>query len=155
MPLTFRLANPSDYPRLEELIIEAFATVTWFRKVDDIFGPINGLDWRERWKLRLESAFAHQTLLVGETDGAIVAYASGSYDPATRCGFIDLLAVDVEQQGHGYGREMLRGTIEYMKQQGALHVHLDCLTDNETGNKLYESEGFLRVAEHARWWLKL
>jgi len=155
MPLTFRLANRSDYPRLEEMVLDAFAPITWFRRVDELFGPINGLDWRQRWQLRLKAAFASQTVLVGEESGAIVAYASGTYDPATRSAYIDLLAVDSRRQGKGYGRQMLRAIIAHFKQQGAQHAHLDCLANNETGNRLYESEGFRKVAEHARWWLKL
>ena len=155
MPLTFRLANPADYPRLEEMVLEAFAPVTWLSRVDEIFGPINGLDWHQRWQLRLKAAFARQTVLVGEESGAIVAYASGTYDPATRSAYIDLLAVDSRRQGQGHGRQMLRAIIDHFKQQGAQHAHLDCLTSNQTGNRLYESEGFQKVAEHARWWLKL
>ena len=155
MPLTFRLANPSDYPRLEEMVLEAFAPVTWLSRVDEMFGPINNLDWRQRWQLRLKAAFASQTVLVGEDSGVIVAYASGTYDPATRSAYIDLLAVDSRRQGKGYGRQMLRAIIAHFKQQGAQHAHLDCLANNETGNRLYESEGFRKVAEHARWWLKL
>ncbi len=155
MPLTFRLANQSDYPRLEAMILEAFAPITWFRQVDEMFGPQNGLDWRERWRLRLKPVFATQTMLVGESGGEIVAYASGTLDPATRSAYIDLLAVDQRHQSKGYGREMLRGMLEYMKQQGAEHAHLDCLTNNQAGNRLYESEGFQRVAEHVRWWIRL
>jgi len=105
--------------------------------------------------LRLKAAFASQTVMVGEDSGVIVAYASGTYDPATRSAYIDLLAVDSRRQGQGHGRQMLRAIIGHFKQQGAQHAHLDCLTNNQTGNRLYESEGFQRVAEHARWWLKL
>ncbi len=155
MPLTFRLARPSDHPRLEEMVIDAFATVTWFRRVDEMFGPLNGLDWRERWRLRMKSVLASQVVLVGEAEGEIVAYASGTYDPAARSAYIDLLAVETRHQGKGYGRLMLRAMVEHFKQHGAQHAHLDCLTDNQAGNCLYESEGFQKVAEHIRWWIKL
>jgi ribosomal protein S18 acetylase RimI-like enzyme len=155
MPLTFRLAIQSDYPHLEEMVLEAFAPITWLSRVDEIFGPINNLDWRQRWQLRLKAAFASQTVMLGEDSGVIVAYASGTYDPATRSAYIDLLAVDTRRQGQGHGRQMLRAIIDHFKKQGAQHAHLDCLTNNQTGNRLYESEGFQRVAEHARWWLKL
>ncbi|MBI4877409.1 MAG: GNAT family N-acetyltransferase [Acidobacteria bacterium] len=155
MPLRFRLAVPADYPRLEEMVIESFASITWFRKVDELFGPLNGRDWRSRWQLRLKSAFTRQTVLIGEEGPGIVAYASGSYDPPTRSAYIDLLAVDPRCQGKGYGRDMLRAIVEHFRQQGAEHAHLDCLLNNQAGNQLYESEGFQKVAEHARWWLKI
>jgi ribosomal protein S18 acetylase RimI-like enzyme len=155
MPLTFRLAKPSDYLRLEKMVIEAFAPITWFRRVDELVGPLNGLDWRERWKLRMKSVFARQVVLVGEAEGEIVAYASGTYDAATRSAFVDLLAVDASHHGKGYGRQMLRGILAHFKRQGAEHAHLDCLADNDAGNGLYESEGFQKVAEHFRWWIEL
>jgi ribosomal protein S18 acetylase RimI-like enzyme len=155
MALIFRLADPSEYSHLEKMIIDAFEPITWFRTVDRVFGPPNGLDWRERWRLRLKSVFACQTLLVGEAEGAVVAFASGTLDPATRSAYIDLLAVDNRRQGQGYGREMLRGMLAYMKQEGAEHAHLDCLASNEAGNRLYDSEGFTKVAESFRWWIRL
>jgi ribosomal protein S18 acetylase RimI-like enzyme len=155
MPLTVRLANPSDYPYLESMVIDAFAPITWFRRVDEMVGPLNGLDWRERWRLRMKSVLAQQVVLVGEAGGEIVAYASGTYDAATRSAFIDLLAVDAAHQGKGYGRQMLRATLAHFREQGAEHAHLDCLADNPVGNRLYESEGFRKVAEYVRWWIEL
>jgi ribosomal protein S18 acetylase RimI-like enzyme len=155
MPLTFRLATPSDHPCLEKMVIEAFAPITWFRRVDDLVGPLNGLDWRERWKLRMKSVFQRQVVLVGEAEGEIVAYASGTYDAATRSAFVDLLAVDAAHQSKGYGRQMLRAILAHFKGQGAEHAHLDCLADNDAGNGLYEAEGFQKVAEHFRWWIEL
>ena len=50
---------------------------------------------------------------------------------------------------------MLRGVIEHLKGVGIQYVHLDCLTDNEAGNALYESEGFEEVARHIRWFRKI
>jgi hypothetical protein len=34
-------------------------------------------------------------------------------------------------------------------------VNLDCLTDNDSANALYASEGFEEVARHIRWFRKL
>lgn len=155
MPLTFRLAAARDYATLEPLIIDSFGPITWFKKIDERFGPPNGRDWRARWQKRLAHAFATQTTLVGEAEGGIIACAIGTYDPDTRLGFIDIIAVDQRYQRHGYGREMLRGMLDYMRVQGAQHVHLECLSDNEPGNNLYRSEGFVEVARSLRWWITL
>jgi ribosomal protein S18 acetylase RimI-like enzyme len=155
MPLRFRLAQPSEYSLLEELVIDSFEPITWIKKIDQRFGPLNGLDWRERWKLRMADALESQTVLVGESDGQIVAYASGTYDPRTRLGFIDLLAVDRRFQGRGYGREILRGMLGHLRELGATHVNLECLADNDVANNLYRSEGFEEVARSIRWWMRL
>jgi ribosomal protein S18 acetylase RimI-like enzyme len=63
--------------------------------------------------------------------------------------------VDGRHQGKGYGREMLRGMLAYMKGQNMQHVHLECLSDNDVGNNLYRSEGFVEVARSLRWWITL
>jgi ribosomal protein S18 acetylase RimI-like enzyme len=155
MPLAFRLAAPSDYDFLERLTIESFEPITWLRKVDARFGPLNGRDWRVRWQARFRHAFDTQRVLVGEADGRIVAFASGTLDADSRLGFIDLLAVDQRFQGRGYGREMLRGMLEYFKSEGAEHAHLECLTDNDVGNALYRSEGFTDLAHSVHWFIRI
>jgi hypothetical protein len=42
-----------------------------------------------------------------------------------------------------------------LKSLGCKYVNLDCLTDNDAGNALYDSEGFEEVARHIRWFKKL
>ena len=153
--MTFRLARPEDYPRIEEMVIASFEPITWAKKLDERYGPPNGLDWRRRWQTRLAQAFATQIALLGEMDGALAAYASGTYDAATRAGFIDILAVDRRFQGRGYGRQMLRAMLDHFRSLGAEHAHLECLTDNEAGNQLYRTEGFEEVARSIRWWKNL
>ncbi|HZT33930.1 MAG TPA: GNAT family N-acetyltransferase [Bryobacteraceae bacterium] len=155
MSLQFRLARPTDYARLEQLAIDSFEPITWVKKTDERFGPLNGKNWRERWQSRFRKAFDSQQVLVGEAEGEIVAFASGTIDDETRLGFIDLLGVDRREQGKGYGRQMLRGMLQYMKEQGAVHANLECLTDNDIGNNLYRSEGFEEVARHIRWFIKI
>ena len=155
MPLQFRPAEPAQQPLLKTMILNSFEPITWFKTADERFGPMNGLDWRERWKLRLEKVFEKQIILVGELDGKVVACATGTYDPKTAMGFIDLLAVIEGYQGQGLGREMLRGIIQHFKGMGAVYAHLDCLTTNEVGNRLYESEGFEEGMRSIRWIKKI
>ncbi len=153
--LSFRLAAPSEYGRIEELIIDAFEPITWYRKLDEQRGPLNGVDWRTRWHKRLEAVFAAQTILVGEFDGTVVAVATGTYDPLAALGFVDLLAVDLAHQGKGWGRDMLRAFLGHLRAQGARYCNLECLADNEAGNALYESEGWQVVTRMNRWFVDL
>ena len=155
MPLTCRLPAAAEYPRIEAMIIESFEPITWARKLDARTGPLNGRDWRARWHWRMQHIFATQIILVGEADGEIVAAATGTLDRDCALGYIDLLGVDRRFQGHGYGREMLRGMIAHLKELGALYVNLDCLSDNDTANALYEAEGFEEVARHIRWFRRI
>lgn len=155
MELHFRPALPSDHPALEQLVLAAFEPITWARRVDELFGPLNGKDWRERWRLRLAHVFATQHVLVGETAGRIVAMATASVDAECRLGYIDLLAVDPACHGRGVGRRMLRRMLSYLKELGCHYAHLECLENNEAGNRLYRSEGFVEVARSIRWFIPL
>ena len=155
MTLQFRPAAPTEHDHLKQMIIETFEPITWSKTADQQFGLMNGLDWRARWERRLEKVFKTQIILVGESDGTIVACATGAYDEPTAMGFIDILAVPAEHQGKGLGRDMLRGMTEHFKTMGAQYIHLDCLTTNEVGNRLYQSEGFQEGMRSIRWLKKI
>ena len=153
--LQIRPADPQDHAEVERLILESFEPVTWARTLDEKFGPLNGLDWQARWKLRLRKIFAEQIILLGFVDGVLAAVSTSTLDAATALAYIDILGVARGQQGQGYGREMLRATMAYLGDRGAAYVHLDCLTGNDNGNALYESEGFEEVARHIRWFRRI
>ena len=155
MALQFRLAQPSDHDYLERMTIESFERITYFKKVDARFGPLNGVDWTQRWQAKFRKAFRTETVLVGESEGQMVALAMGWIEEEMRLAFLDVLGVDDAHQGKGYGREMLRGFKEYAKQQGAEHIHLDCLVSNEGANCLYQAEGFEEMAREIHWYAKL
>lgn len=155
MELTYRLATADDFLSLKTMVIEAFEPITWQKQLDQDFGPLNGRDWRERWSARLDNIFKTQIVLVGESSGRLAAMASATFDRDAALGFIDVLAVSCEFQGHGLGKLMLRGMIEHLKSLGCQFVNLDCLTDNDVGNSLYKSEGFVEVARHIRWFKRV
>src|SRR5690348_5822061 len=115
MQLHVRLATATDHSALEKLVIDSFEPITWQKKLDAEFGPLNGCDWRQRWSARLQKIFATQTVLIGEADGKAAAMASVTIDRESALGYVDVLAVGRDFQGRGFGREMLRGTIEHLK----------------------------------------
>jgi ribosomal protein S18 acetylase RimI-like enzyme len=155
MALLIRPAAISDHEPLMAMVIESFEPITWQKKLDEAIGPLNGCDWQERWRQRLVNIFATQVVLVGQLDGELAAMATATIDERATLVFLDLLAVARRFQGRGLGREMLRGAIEHYRTLGCQYVHLDCLTDNESGNALYESEGFREVARHIRWFREI
>ena len=153
--MQIRRAVEDDYAEVETLVLDSFEPVTWARTLEERFGLLNGLDWQARWKIRMRKIFAEQIVLLGLADGVLTAVSTGTIEQATALAYIDILAVARGQQGHGYGREMLRATIEHMQALGAQYVNLDCLTENEGANALYEAEGFVEVARHIRWFRRL
>ena len=155
MPLIVRPATEADSSAIEQLVIDSFEPITWQKKLDQRLGPLNGRNWRQRWHARLRHVFQTQIVLVGELGSLLVATATATTDRDSALGFIDILAVAREHQARGLGREMLRGTIEHLRGLGCQYVNLDCLTDNDAGNRLYASEGFEEVARHIRWFRKI
>lgn len=137
------------------MILASFESVTWARGLDQRFGPLNGLDWRARWRSRIEKIFATQIILVGEADGKVAAAATATIDPSSALAYIDILAIAPSLQRMGYGREMLRAAMQHLRSLGAQYVNLDCLSTNEKGNALYASEGFEEVATHIRWFRRI
>lgn len=52
-------------------------------------------------------------------------------------------------QGKGLARALLKGALDVARKDGRRCVRLDILPDNLPAQKLYESEGFVRVADAA------
>jgi len=155
MRLHFRPPETGEYPKIQDMVIESFEPITWFKKLDDQIGPLNGRDWRMRWQERMRQVFEKQIVLVGESSEGIAAMSSGTIDHSAALAYIDLLAVDRRFHRRGYGKEMLRGMIRHLKDFGAHYVYLDCLTDNDTANALYRAEGFAEIARQIRWFRKI
>jgi ribosomal protein S18 acetylase RimI-like enzyme len=155
VPLAFREPTPTDHDALVAMVVESFEPISWYRKLDARLEPLNGRTWDLRFEDRLRDALATQYVLIGEDGGKAVTYASGTYDERSRAAFLDLLAVAKGAQGGGLGRAALREFERRMRGRGALYLHLDCLTDNDPGNRLYESEGFFEAARQIRWFKKI
>jgi ribosomal protein S18 acetylase RimI-like enzyme len=150
-----RFATADDLPRLIEVSLAAFGPITWQRTVDTRFGPLQGLDWRERWRRRVERALQEQTFLVLLDEGQMVGYACGTLDAAIGLGHLDILAVEPACQGRGYGRRLLHAFEDWVRSQGGSHLTLESLTDNETANELYRQEGYEALASHFNWFKKI
>src|SRR5437899_5739197 len=90
MPLQFRLAQPPDHPRIEEMVIDSFEPITWFKKLDARIGPLNGRDWHTRWQGRMRQVFETETVLIGESEGAIAAMSAGNLDRENALAYVDL-----------------------------------------------------------------
>jgi hypothetical protein len=81
--LQIRPASERDYPEIEKLVLESFEPITWARLLDEKFGPLNGLDWQDRWRLRLEKIVADQVVLVGTVEDTIAAMSTSTVDRKT------------------------------------------------------------------------
>jgi ribosomal protein S18 acetylase RimI-like enzyme len=155
LSLHIRPATQAEFPAIEAMILASFEPVTWARSLDARFGPLHGLDWRARWKQRLEKVFAEQIILAGDDGAGLAAVSTSTLDERSALAYLDILAIAPDRQRLGYGREMLRATMQHLRTLGAQYINLDCLTGNSKANELYRSEGFEEVACHIRWFRKL
>ena len=155
MPLSFRPARPEDHERLEQIVVDGFEKVTVQTSVDERFGLLNGTSWRDRWRARFRQALETEIVVVGEAAGEIASVIAAKVDAQTQLAYIDILAVAREHYRHGYGRETLRWMLAHLKDLGAVHAHLDCLTTNAEANSLYELEGFVDMGRSVFWYIKI
>lgn len=156
MALTIREAASEERDAVVELIRAAFEPITMFRRIEQMFGPFNGRDWRDRFRVRAQKSVDTRTVLVGVDNASrLSACVLGAYDPAFRLAFLDMLAVAPDSQGQGLGCEMVRAFEDWAREQGAEAIHLDCLADNHAGNSLYRSEGFEEVTRQVIWFKRL
>lgn len=153
--MIYRLAEEKDRAEVRRMIVEAFVPITWMKRADELFGPFNGLDWRERFGRRIDPLLERGVVLVGEEDGIIRAAAAGSYDAASGTGIIDFLAVAPGYQGRGPGRAMLAAMLRHFACLGATTATLECLTDNEVALALYRSGGWNEIATSVRFFRRL
>jgi ribosomal protein S18 acetylase RimI-like enzyme len=79
----------------------------------------------------------------GET-GTIVGFAIVGAGAAI--GYLQRVAVDPAFARQGYGRALVRASLGWARQHGCRTMLLNTQPENEPAGRLYESEGFTRVA---------
>ena len=76
----------------------------------------------------------------------IIRYPNENDDSSVRLGFV---IVDPTIRGKGYGRELLKLTIDYIRQNlTATRVDLGVFVNNPKAAKCYEAAGFKEYGEH-------
>ena len=71
LSLRIRPASEADFAAIESMVIASFEPVTWARTLDARFGQLNGCDWQQRWRQRLEKVFTGQIVLVGDDEDGL------------------------------------------------------------------------------------
>lgn len=79
-------------------------------------------------------------LLVGETEGRVVASVMVGYDGHR--GWINYLAVDPTQRGGGWGRKMMAAAEQRLGDLGCPKVNLQIRTTNLGAIQFYEAIGY-------------
>ena len=148
MNITVRDYHPSDLPVLKAIMVEAFTGVSIDQGIENLYGPINGHDWKWRKARHLDDDAARdpEGIRVAEQDGRILGFVTSWIDREAGIGHIPNISLVPEARGHGLGRILLEKTLERFRAAGLTHAKIETLAQNAVGNHLYGSLGFREVA---------
>lgn len=88
--------------------------------------------------------------LVAELEGEIIGFA-GAWIILDES-HITNIAVLEGHRGHGYGRLLTAGLLQYLSNLGAAYVTLEVRRSNTVAQSLYESLGFVRLGVRKRYY---
>jgi len=153
MEITFRLYRDADLETIKRLTVESFGGVTLEQNVETALGDLNGRDWKWRKARHIdEDVAANPTgLFIAESADAVVGYISTRIDRETGRGRIPNLAVSAEARGQGLGRRLIEQALDYFRREGLAYAVIETMAQNDIGNHLYKSCGFLEVARQVHF----
>src|SRR3954471_23861746 len=104
--MRIRSYKPTDLEHLKRLTIEGFSGVSIDHGMEEVFGVINGHDWRWRKARHIDHDVAREAagVFVAEDEDKIVDYVTTWQDPAAGIGHIPNLAVASSHRNRGLGR---------------------------------------------------
>ena len=143
-----RKYRDSDLETLRQITAVCFEHVSIDKNIEDRFGVIAGVDWKERKKAHINHDVNRNAegIFVSEVDGEIAGYVTTDVNLKTKIGDIPNMAVDPRFQRRGIGRQLLETALAYLKQSGMLHARIATLSQNQIGADLYPRMGFTEVA---------
>ena len=147
----------SDLPTLKAITTEAFEGVAIDHGIEQMFGPINGHDWQWRKARHLDVDVAREPagIFVAEESGQIAGYITTWQDREAGIGHIPNIALRPQFRGAGLGRQLIQHALAQFRAAGLTHAKIETLAQNEVGNHLYPSLGFVEVARQVHFVAKL
>ena len=138
----------SDLETLLQITAICFEHVSIDKNIEDRFGVIAGVDWKERKKAHINHDVDRNAdgIFVAEVDGEIAGYVTTDVNPKSKIGDIPNFAVAPRFQRRGIGRQLLETALAYLKQSGMLHARIATLAQNQIGAEFYPKMGFAEVA---------
>ena len=137
---------------------DAHVIVGWLQSEEELYKwsadrfnkyPLSGEDINENYAPQLETGRFIPLTAVND-DGEIcghfiIRYPKDDDDSSVRFGFV---IIDPTLRGKGYGKELLRLGIEYVKDNlKAARIDLGVFENNESARRCYEAAGFTEYAK--------
>jgi ribosomal protein S18 acetylase RimI-like enzyme len=148
MTVAFRPYRPDDLPLLKAIMVDAFDGVSIDHGIEQLYGPINGHDWRWRKARHLDEDAGRDPagIIVAEEEGRILGFVTSWIDREAGIGHIPNISLVPGARGHGLGRQLLEKALDRFREAGLSHAKIETLVQNAVGNHLYSSRGFRGAA---------
>lgn len=151
--MQIRRHKPEELPLLKSMMVDAFEGVSIDQGMQNLFGDINGHDWKWRKARHLDVDFQRDPagIFVAEVDGRVIGFISTWCDCDGGIGNIPNISLLPESRGQGIGRKLIEYALEHFREQGMTHAKIETLEQNAVGNHLYTSVGFREVARQVHF----
>ena len=142
-----RRYRPEDDERIIEITRCAWADVTLWKKLEDMYGPTGGKPW---WYHKVTPLLALAKadpgrFIVAEQDGKVIGYATYGINEDTKIGQVLDNAVDPDYGGQGVGSAMHKEVLKALKRAGMKLAKVGTCEHQITAQKLYKKHGFREV----------
>ncbi len=156
--VTVRPARFEDIPSICDITEKAFEPVSLARMRQDFFGERLGAKNWSVYKCRDLEEFCRQRIyqvIVAESAGRVVGYATWLFDSEQGIAEIGNNAVHPEFQGKGIGRALQKEVERRMREEGFTRFTVNTLGVDIAAQKLYEKLGYIRYAESVYYLRKI
>lgn len=154
---SIRTFQPSDTETLRAMLIDSFEGVSMDQNIEQRLGAIGPRDWRWRKGRHLDDDIRRDApgIFVATVDTELAGFVSTWMDRETGVGYIPNLAVHRRYRGQGIGRRLLEFAQEHFRQNGMSLARIETLDQNEIGQHLYPSVGFVEIARQIHFAMRL
>lgn len=148
-----RKYQPSDLETLRQITAICFEGVSIDKNIEDQFGVINELDWKQRKMPHINDDVEANPdgVFVAEIDGETAGYITTHVNHQTKIGGIPNLSVHPTFQQRGLGRQLIDAALAYLKTEGMLYARIETLAQNQIGTAFYPKMGFVEIARQVHY----
>ena len=144
MDVVFRKAVPADAPEMARLIVLAWQKAYRSILSDELLDNRNAESGAQRIREGIETkpAFQYCVLEHGQRIVGISVICPSSDNDLPDATAIQVFYIHPELQRQGFGRMLMRYTLDTMLAAGNQHIILWVLKDNHSARAFYETMGF-------------
>jgi ribosomal-protein-alanine N-acetyltransferase len=148
--VSVRPAREEDLAAIYSINRIAWAGVCVAQLLEQRHGVIAGLGWQEH-KAREVDQWCKQHLdrvLVAEAQGAVVGYATCSFDPDARVGYVRNNAVHPDWRNRGIATALISEIIRRLLAEGAQMLQVVTMEQDLPAQRVYRKLGFRELGRH-------